>query len=50
MPRHRQMFLEGLDSIGLSLTYKDKIDSFACDHWAGQPWLRDVAALTARRI
>lgn len=50
MPRHRQMFLEGLDSIGLSLTYKDKIDAFAREHWSNQPWLRDVAALTVDRI
>jgi 3-isopropylmalate/(R)-2-methylmalate dehydratase small subunit len=44
MPRHRQMFLEGLDSIGLSLTYQDRIQAFAHDHWARQPWLRNVAA------
>ncbi|MGY4829164.1 3-isopropylmalate dehydratase small subunit [Sphaerotilaceae bacterium SBD11-9] len=50
MPRHRQMFLEGLDSIGLSLTYKDRIAAFARDHWARQPWLRDVAAVTKNRL
>jgi 3-isopropylmalate/(R)-2-methylmalate dehydratase small subunit len=50
MPRHRQMFLEGLDSIGLSLTYQDQIAAFAGSHWARQPWLRDVAASTMRRI
>jgi 3-isopropylmalate/(R)-2-methylmalate dehydratase small subunit len=50
MPRHRQMFLEGLDSIGLSLTYQDKIAAFARSHWARQPWLRDVAASTMRRL
>ena len=50
MPRHRQMFLEGLDSIGLSLTHMDKIHSFARDHWTKQPWLRDVAASTAKRL
>ena len=50
MPRHRQMFLEGLDSIGLSLTYRDQIAAFARDHWARQPWLRDVAASTMQRL
>lgn len=50
MPRHRQMFLEGLDSIGLSLTYQDQIAAFARDHWARQPWLRDVAAATRQRL
>lgn len=48
--RHRQMFLEGLDVIGLSLTYQDQINAFAQAHWAQQPWVRDVAALTAARL
>ena len=43
IPRHRRMFLEGLDSIGLSLTYREDIAAFARSHWAEQPWLRDVA-------
>jgi 3-isopropylmalate/(R)-2-methylmalate dehydratase small subunit len=50
MPRHRQMFLEGLDSIGLSLTHQAQIAAFAQGHWARQPWLRDVAAATMRRL
>ncbi len=50
LPRHRRMFLEGLDSIGLSLTYQDQIAAFARDHWARQPWLRDVAASTVKRL
>lgn len=50
MPRHRQMFLEGLDSIGLSLTHQVQIAAFARDHWARQPWLRDVAAATKQRL
>jgi len=50
MPRHRRMFLEGLDSIGLSLTYQPQIATFANDHWARQPWLRDVAAATMSRL
>lgn len=44
IPRHKRMFLEGLDSIGLSLTFRDQISAFAERHWASQPWLRDVAA------
>ena len=50
MPRHRRMFLEGLDSIGLSLTYQEQIAAFARAHWARQPWLRDVAAATRQRL
>lgn len=50
MPRHLKMFLEGLDSIGLSLTYQNDISKFADQHWARQPWLRDVAAITHRRL
>ena len=50
LPRHRRMFLEGLDSIGLSLSYQAQIDAFAQRHWAQQPWLRDVAALTRQRL
>ena len=49
MPRHRQMFLEGLDSIGLSLTYQDRIRAFADAHWARQPWLRDVAKVATAK-
>ena len=50
LPRHQRMFLEGLDVIGLSLTYRDRIDAFAQNHWARQPWLRDVAARTHARL
>ena len=50
MPRHRRMFLEGLDNIGLSLTYGDEVKTFAQAHWARQPWLRDVAAMTKQRL
>ncbi|KQP15077.1 3-isopropylmalate dehydratase small subunit [Pseudorhodoferax sp. Leaf267] len=50
LPRHRRMFLEGLDSIGLSLTYQQQIEAFAQQHWARRPWLRDVAALTQQRL
>lgn len=50
MPRHRRMFLDGLDSIGLSLTYQDRILGFAASHWARRPWLRDVAAVARQRL
>lgn len=41
--RHRRMFMEGVDVIGLSLTYEEEIRKFATRHWERQPWLRDVA-------
>ena len=50
LPRHRRMFLEGLDVIGLSLTFKNQIDAYAARHWAAQPWVRDVAGVTQRRL
>ncbi|MBO9686139.1 MAG: 3-isopropylmalate dehydratase small subunit [Mitsuaria chitosanitabida] len=43
LPRHQRMLLEGLDAIGLSMTYQDQIAAFAARHWAAQPWLKDVA-------
>lgn len=49
-PRHRRMFLEGLDVIGLTLTYRDRIDAFAQTHRAHQPWVRDVARRTVERL
>ena len=49
-PRHRRMFLEGLDVIGLTLTYRDRIDAFSRTHWSQQPWVRDVASRTAGRL
>ena len=48
--RHRRMFLEGLDVIGLSLAYRAEIDAFATRHWAAQPWVRDVAGRTRERL
>ena len=50
LPRHRRMFLEGLDSIGLSLTYQDQIAAFARQHWTRAPWLKDVAATARARL
>ncbi|MEP6722730.1 MAG: 3-isopropylmalate dehydratase small subunit [Variovorax sp.] len=49
-PRHRKMFLEGLDVIGLSLTYRDQIDAFAERHWAQHPWMKDVARTVRDRL
>ncbi|APW39775.1 3-isopropylmalate dehydratase small subunit [Rhodoferax koreense] len=48
--RHRRMFLEGLDVIGLSLAHQAQIDAFAARHWAAQPWVRDVARKTRERL
>jgi len=48
--RHRRMFLEGLDNIGLSLKYRDQINVFAAGHWQTQPWLKDVAARVRARL
>lgn len=48
--RHRRMFLEGLDVIGLSLKYKAEIDAFAQEHWNKQAWVKDVARKTMDRL
>ncbi len=48
--RHRQMFIQGLDMIGASLTYKSQIDAFAAQHWTRHPWLKDVASRVRRRL
>lgn len=48
--RHRQMFLDGLDIIGASLAYRERISAFAEAFWASQPWLKDVAQKTCERL
>ena len=48
--RHRRMFLEGLDVIGLSMTYGAQVAKFAEEHWQQQPWVKDVASLTRARL
>ena len=48
--RHRRMFIEGLDVIGLSLSHRAEIEAFAQRHWAAQPWVKNVAALTRARL
>ncbi|NMM80421.1 3-isopropylmalate dehydratase small subunit [Acidovorax sp. SRB_14] len=48
--RHQRMFLQGLDVIGASLSYTDQINAFAAQHWAAQPWVKDVARATRERL
>ncbi|MBU3620464.1 3-isopropylmalate dehydratase small subunit [Polynucleobacter sp. CS-Odin-A6] len=48
--RHHRMFLEGLDVIGLTLTLQAQIETFAQQHWAKQPWVKDVARKTVDRL
>ncbi|REF01868.1 3-isopropylmalate dehydratase small subunit [Cupriavidus plantarum] len=48
--RHRQMFREGLDMIGLSLKHKSDIERFADRYWADFPWTRNVARRTRDRL
>ncbi len=47
--RHQQMFLQGLDVIGLSLTHRAAIEAFAQRHAQQHPWMKDVAANVWRR-
>lgn len=42
--RHQAMFLQGVDVVGMSLSYLDEIAAFSKMHWEQQPWLKDVAA------
>lgn len=48
--RHQRMQLEGLDVIGLSMTYETEIQAFAARHWQAQPWVKNVAARTRARL
>ncbi len=48
--RHKEMFLKGVDVVGMSLTHLDDIQAFARHHWAQQPWLKDVAARMKARL
>lgn len=48
--RHRRMFLEGLDVIGSTLTFKNEINAFEEMHWKTRPWLKDIAYATKTRI
>ena len=49
-PRHRRMFIDGLDVIGLTLTQQRAIDAFKAKHWLTHPWMRDVARITTTRL
>ena len=48
--RHRKMFLDNLDVIGLTLQQRDDIAAFAERHWQRQPWCRNVASQTRQRL
>ncbi|RZT36866.1 3-isopropylmalate dehydratase small subunit [Cupriavidus agavae] len=48
--RHRGMFLEGLDMIGLSLRQRADIERFAAQYWQAYPWTKDVARRTRDRL
>ena len=48
--RHRRMVLDGLDLIGASLAYRDRIEAFASRHHAEEPWVKDVARRTRQRL
>ncbi|WP_322032108.1 3-isopropylmalate dehydratase small subunit [Paraburkholderia sp. J76] len=38
--RQKQMLVEGLDMIGMTLRQQEAIDAFEAKHWAAQPWSR----------
>jgi 3-isopropylmalate/(R)-2-methylmalate dehydratase small subunit len=47
--RQKQMLVEGLDMIGLTLRQKEAIDAFEARHWVAQPWCRiDLPAQQGR--
>jgi 3-isopropylmalate/(R)-2-methylmalate dehydratase small subunit len=48
--RHQQMFVDGLDLVGASLSHQDTIAACARTHWAKQPWPRAVAASTRKSL
>jgi 3-isopropylmalate/(R)-2-methylmalate dehydratase small subunit len=39
-PRHKQMYLDGLDVLGASLAMLPAIEAFERRHWAANPWAR----------
>jgi 3-isopropylmalate/(R)-2-methylmalate dehydratase small subunit len=39
-PRHRKMYLDGLDVLGASLQMISQIETFEREHWARNPWAR----------
>jgi len=48
--RHHRMFVEGVDMVGSSLARRASIAAFEQAHWAKQPWLESVAAVTRNRL
>jgi 3-isopropylmalate/(R)-2-methylmalate dehydratase small subunit len=48
--RHHRMFIEGLDLIGSSLAQMSAITQFEQAHWARQPWLKAIGAVTRKRL
>lgn len=48
--RHRQMYLDNLDVIGMTQQRQQAIDDFARAHWKRHPWMHDVATKTQRRL
>ena len=48
--RHRRMFIEGLDMIGLSLRQRGEIEQFMAQYWSAFPWTQNVAARTRARL
>lgn len=49
-PRHRRMFLDGLDLVGASLASAEAITQFERQHWDHQPWLQSIAAMVRARL
>lgn len=48
--RHRQMFLDGVDLIGASLTHSHAITEFERKHWERHPWLQSIGAVVRARV
>lgn len=48
--RHRRMFLEGLDMIGMSLKQRGEIEQFIGNYWSAFPWTQNVARRTRDRL
>jgi 3-isopropylmalate/(R)-2-methylmalate dehydratase small subunit len=49
-PRHRAMFLDGLDLVGASLANSQAISEFERKHWERQPWLQSIGAVVRARV
>ena len=48
--RHRQMYLDNLDVIGLTQQNQGDISAFATHYWQQHPWMHDVALKTRQRL